>query len=354
MVEAQETRGRSPDLSERSPRRARYIVPLPMFRWAIGVTLAVLPVQALCQDRATDQAGVRGNRAQVAITIKDGSHQIVGPLVTVKLYYLGTPVNQMTTTRGRVVFILNSLGDYTIVADAVGYRSAQKEISIRVAVEAEEEIVLQRDSSTQALGAAARPLLAPKAKEAFDKALQALGENKLEQAEKHLEEAAKLAPGHPDVLYLQGVILLRRGKPELAQAALEKATQVDPQNARAFTALGMTFINEGNYDLALPPLKQALQLDPSNWEAHWTLARALYRQEQYEACLAEAQQAFNQSHGSEPAIELLIAQAQTAVGKFADAAETLRTFLRTHPNDKGAETARRWLDRLIADGKVHK
>src|SRR4030095_12940668 len=120
--------------------------------------LLTLTAPALCQDRATDQAGVRGNRAEVAITIKDGFRQIVGPLVTVKLYYLGTPVSQMTTTRGRVVFILNGLGDYTIVADAVGYRSAQKEISIRVAVEAEEEIILQRDSSTEAVGGAARAI----------------------------------------------------------------------------------------------------------------------------------------------------------------------------------------------------
>jgi Flp pilus assembly protein TadD len=316
--------------------------------------LVLFSAPVFCQERAADQGGVRGNRAEVAITVKDGSHQIVGPLVTVKLYYLGTPVSQMTTTRGRVIFILNGLGDYTIVADAVGYRSAQKEISVRVAVEAEEEIILQRDASAEAIGAAARPLLAPKAKEAFDKALQALGEDKLEQAEKHLQEAAKLAPSHPDVLYLQGVILLRRGKAQEAQGTLEKATQVDPQNARAFTALGMAFINENKYDQAIAPLKQSLQLDPSNWEAHWTLARALYRAERYDDCLGEAQQAFTQSHGTEPAIELLIAQAQTAVGKFEDAGETLRNFLKNHPKDKGAETARRWLDRLIADGKIRK
>ena len=68
----------------------------------------------------------------------------------------------------------------------------------------------------------------------------------------------------------------------------------------------------------------------------------------------EAQRALGQSHGSEPAIELLLAQAQTAVGKFEDSAETLRTFLRLHPDDKGAATARRWLERLTADGKVRK
>jgi Tfp pilus assembly protein PilF len=309
---------------------------------------------AVAQERPSDIGGIRGNRAELSITIKEGSSQLVGPMVTVKLFNLGSLVTQMTTSKGRVVFILNRLGDFTITADAAGYRTAQKEISVPVAVEAEEDIVLQRDSAPQALGSAGRPLLAPKAKELLDKAFEALNENKLDQAEKHVSEAGKLAPNHPDVLYLQGVILLRRGQAEQAQAVLEKTTQIDPQNSRAFTALGMAFMNENKYDSATAPLQQSIQLDPSNGEAHWMLARVLYRQEKYETCLREAQQALSQSHGSQPEIELLVAQSQTAVGKYEDSAETLRTFLRTHPGDKGAATARRWLDRLVADGKVRK
>jgi hypothetical protein len=84
------------------------------------------------------------------------------------------------------------------------------------------------------------------------------------------------------------------------------------------------------------------------------LAKAFYSQEQFEGALQESQRALGESHGSEPAIELLMAQAQTAIGKYEDSAETLRTFLRLHPSNKGAATARRWLDRLIADGKVKK
>src|SRR5262249_26243026 len=156
------------------------------------------------------------------------------------------------------------------------------------------------------------------------------------------------------VLYLQGVILLRSGKSEEAQAAFEKTTKLDPQNARAFTGIGMAFINENKPTLAVPPLQQSIQLDPSNWEAHWTLARAFYRAENYNSCLTESKLALEQSRGAEPGIELLLAQAQVAVEKFEDAAETLRTFLRTHPNDKGAPNARKWLDRLTADGKIHK
>lgn len=70
--------------------------------------------------------------------------------------------------------------------------------------------------------------------------------------------------------------------------------------------------------------------------------------------IAGAATGLGESHGAKPAIELLIAQAQTAVAKFDDSAHTLRTFLRLHPGDKGAAPVRRWLDRLIADGKLHK
>src|SRR5438093_6821060 len=51
--------------------------------------LLVFAAPAFCQDRSADQGGIRGNRAEVAITIKEGSSQLIGPLVTVKLYYLG-------------------------------------------------------------------------------------------------------------------------------------------------------------------------------------------------------------------------------------------------------------------------
>jgi cytochrome c-type biogenesis protein CcmH/NrfG len=305
------------------------------------------------QDRSADVGGIRGNRAELSITIKEGSSQLIGPLITVKLFRMGTLSEQMTTTKGRAVFILNDLGDYVITADALGYRSAQKEISVPIAVAAEEEITLQRDSSGEAPGAA-RPLLAPKAKELTDKALQALKENKLDQAEKILNEAAKLAPNHPDVLYLQGVVFLRRNQPEKARGFLEKAAQFDPKNARVLCALGMAFVNENRFDLAVAPLQQSAAIDPDRWDTHYALAKAFYNQEHFEDALQEAQRARGQSHGSEPAIELLIAQAQTAVGKFEDSAQTLRTFLRLYPDDKGAATARRWLDRLIADGKVHK
>src|SRR5207247_6581759 len=154
---------------------------------ACGAMAMWAAAEMVSQDRASDMGGIRGDHAELSITIKENSSQLIGPLVTVKVYRRGTLSGQMTTSKGRTVFILNELGDYVITADAIGYRSAQKDISVPVSVAAEEEIGLQRDS-TESLGRDARPLLAPKAKQATDKALQALKVNKLDQAEKFLDE----------------------------------------------------------------------------------------------------------------------------------------------------------------------
>jgi tetratricopeptide (TPR) repeat protein len=241
------------------------------------------------------------------------------------------------------------------MVDAVGYHAAQKEITVPVAVEAEEEIILQREAaSNEVVGTTGGPLLAPKAKEAYDKGVDSINAEKLDQAEKHFDEAAKLAPNHPDILYMQGVLYLKQKHFDKAQTALEKATQINPKNAHAFSALGMAFVDQNKYDMAIPQLEQSLQLDNTSWDTHWTLASALYHEQQYDAALKESQLALNQAHGVQPAIELLLAQSQVAVGSFEDAGETLRTFIKNHPNDKGVATAKKWLDRLTADGKIRK
>jgi tetratricopeptide (TPR) repeat protein len=310
--------------------------------------------QASAQSQSTDLGGFRGNRAQVTITIKEGSSQLIGPLVTVKLYYQGALAGQMATTKGRVVFLLNGLGDYTVTADAVGYQSAQKEIYIPIAVETMEDIVLRSNSTANELGPSARPLLAPKAREGVEKALQALSENKLDAAEKAIERAAALAPSHPDVLYVQGVILLKRRRWDQAEDVLEKAAQIDPKNAQALSALGMAYFDGGKPDQAIPVLQRSLEISAESWETHYTLGKAYYANGQYPEALKESQDALEKSRGRAPQVELLVAQALTAAGRFEDSAQALRDFLKEHPKDPEAGTARKWLDKLSADGKIRR
>ncbi len=310
---------------------------------------------AVSQDRSTDESVPRGNRAEISVTLRDNSGQVITTPATVKIYRSGVLSGQAMASRGRAFFILNTLGDYTIIVDASGYRPAQKEVSLRIAVEAAEDIYLKRDSVPENGSAVpGKPLLAPKAKEAFDKGIEALNDNKLDAAEKYLNEAVKLAPGNPDVLYIQGVIYLKRQNWAKAETVLEKATQIDPNHAHALAALGMAFVDGGKFDQAIEPLERSMKLAAGDWQTHWTLAKAYYHNQRFDSALEMSQQALDESHGAAPEIELLVAQSFTAVGKYEESAQVLRDYLKNHPKDPGAATARRWLDRLVADGKIHR
>ena len=326
--------------------------PAALLLGCLAASLAAAPARA--QARSTDESGFRGNRAEISVTLRDTSGAVITTAATIRLYHSGSLAGQAAANKGKAFFILNDLGDYTISVDATGYKSAQKDVSFSMAMDDIEDIVLAHDTgAVDTSGAPGRPILAPKANEALQKGLKALGENKLDEAQKALDEAMQLAPGHPDVLYAQGVLYLKKSEWDKAQGVLAQAAQVDPNNAHILTALGMAYVDAGKYDAAIAPLEQSIKANPSGWETHYTLAKAYYHHEQYPEALRESQNAVDQAKGAAPETELLLAQCLVAGGKFEDAAKILRGFLKNHPKDPGATSAKRWLDRLTADGKIH-
>lgn len=334
--------------SARQRRPSRDILRLLMF---LGL---LLPLVARAQDGVDEQTAISGNQAVIVVTVRDASGSPIAVPAVVKLYRAGgIPNGQSTTAKGgRAIFTPQNLGQFSVVVEAPGYKIGHEEVSVPIPVKAEVDVYLQPDANGVDVKPAGGPVLAPKAKEALDKGLQSLRENKLDDAEKYLQAALRLAPSHPDVLYLQGVLLIKRSAWTEAQSVLEKATQLDPNHARAFAALGTAFANQGKYDAAIAPLEKSLQLAPGGWETHWTLGRAYYYHKQYEAALKTSQQALSESAGKAPEIELLVAQSLTAVGRYDDSAAALREFLKNHSEHPEAPTARRWLDRLKQSGKV--
>jgi tetratricopeptide (TPR) repeat protein len=319
----------------------------------IGLGLCPLPV--LCQDSAEEGTMTRGSRAELAITVRDRASQIITSTITVKLYSNGMPIDQSSTSRGRAFFVLPRLGDYSIAVEAAGYKSAQKDINVSTAIREEVDVTLERNLAPNETGTVqGEPILAPKAKEALVKGLQALGEDKLDKAQEYISEAIKLAPSHPEVLYVQGMLYMKRKDWAQAQTVLEKSEELEPNRARVLAALGMARCNQRKYEEAIPPLEKSLKLEPTpNWQTQWTLAKAYYYREQYEPALAMAQQAETGSQGAAPQIDLLLAQCLTAVGRYEESAKVLRDFLRKNPDGADTAMAKRWLDGLAANGKIH-
>jgi tetratricopeptide (TPR) repeat protein len=331
------------------PLRLLIVLAVPL-----SVNLCVLASPALCQDSGDQGTMIRGDRAEIAVTVRDPSGSLINAPASVKLYKSGMPNDQSQTSHGRVFFIARSLGDFTIMVDAAGYKSTQKDISVTVAGKFEIDIYLQRQlAPNENTGAGGRPILAPDAQKALTKGTQALRDGKIEEADQELAKAAKLAPAHPDVLYMQGMLYLRQSNWEKAETVLQKADQIDPNQARVLSGLGMALCNQKKYEQAIPVLENAIRLEPSaSWETDWALAKAYYFREQYDQALKMAEQAHAASHGTSPQAELLLAQCLTAVGRYEDAARILREFLKSNGKSPEAVTAQRWLHNLAADGKI--
>jgi Tfp pilus assembly protein PilF len=324
---------------------------------ALTVFCSWFGLPGFCQDSGSAASEFHGRGVEISVTVRDATGEPLTSEAMVRVYRDGSiPSASGETSRGRAVLVANYVGDFTIIVKAAGYEDAQKDISVQASGRVEVDVYLRRASNgATPAGVPGRPLLAPKAKKAVDKGLEALGENNLPEAKKNVDEAMRLAPGHPDVLYAQGVLSLKQQKWTEAQTALEKATQVDPNHARAFAALGMALCDQGKYGDAIAPLEKSLQLNVAgSWETRWTLAKAYYQHEQYDDALKMSQAALADSKGNAPEIALLVAQSLAAVGRYEEAAQTLREFLKEHGDRKEAATAQRWLDRLTVSGKLQK
>ena len=203
--------------------------------------LCLWPVTTQGQDSSEQGTKSRGDRAEIAVTVRDSSGEILTSPVSVKLYQNGMPSDQASTSHGRAFFIPRTLGDFTIIVEAAGYKTEEKSVSLIVAVKDEVDIYLKPDiPSNQNGGVPGKPLLVPKAQAALDQGLQAIKENDLTRAQKFMSEAMRLAPGNPEVLYVQGALYMRRGEWLQAETVLEKSNQFDPDRPPVLGALGIT------------------------------------------------------------------------------------------------------------------
>ncbi len=330
-----------------SLHRTQHSVRIPRFFAFLGC-LALLPLASSAQDSISG-AGSGTTNGQVIVFVREATGEPLKNQAVVRLFQSnGTPRGYASTSSGgETVFSNLPLGDYYVEVTAAGYRTARGEAGLPIPVPTQVHIYLQPEPTREGDAAPpGSPILAPKARKELDKGLDALRGDDLKEAQKHLEAASQLAPGHPDVLYLLGVLYTRIQDLPRAQSVLEKATQIDPGHARALAALGTVLSNEGKYEAAIPKLEAALKLSSNSWETHWTLARAYYQQRLFSDSSTQAQQALTLSQGKAPEIQLLLAQALAASGQKAKALEELESFLRDHPGHPKVPTAQRWVKQL--------
>jgi tetratricopeptide (TPR) repeat protein len=183
-----------------------------------------------------------------------------------------------------------------------------------------------------------------KARQLYEKALEAWIKQSPMKAQHKLDQALKLDPTFPDALTLRGGIEATNQQWGAAEESLQAAIQSDPAYSPAYVILAGVYNSQGRYDDAQEATQQALSAGTTTWSVQYEIARALIGKREYENALAVSDAALRSNHGC--LMHLARAHAMLGLRKYPEAAAELRTYLGEDPAGDGSHDARVLLDRL--------
>ena len=108
-------------------------------------------------------------------------------------------------------------------------------------------------------------------RQAFQQAVEALHQGRLEQAVAELRQLTARHPRLAAAWYDLGLARLGLGEDQAAREALERAAELRPGDARIHNALGVALRRLGRLEEARAAYLQALDLDPNLASAHRNL-----------------------------------------------------------------------------------
>src|SRR5271154_307952 len=120
-----------------------------VFRWPLMVGIACVLAgadSAKCQDSGSESKEFFGNGAEITVMVRDAEGQPISAPATVRLYREGSiPSGEGATSLGRLLFVVTSLGEFTVTVQLPGYQSAQKDVSVREPVRTQVDVYLRRE-----------------------------------------------------------------------------------------------------------------------------------------------------------------------------------------------------------------
>ena len=315
----------------------------------------------VCPERAAGQfpgQSVGGADGQILVRVRDadGSPFSRGALVAVRSPSQLTNLTLPTTDAGQAVFSGLHAGDYTVEVKAPGYRTVQVQAIIAASTEIENIDVLMVPDTRVNEQTPGAPILAPKALKETEKGMEALSENKLDEAEAHLKKALQMAPGYPDVNYLMGLVWMRRHDNSQARGYLEKAVSLAPKHAAALQALGEVDFLLKDYPKAITALEQSITVRSNSWRAYWLTGASYFQLGDFKKAKEQCEEALRVGQEKAGVVRFLLGEAEAELGEREAALATLEKFVSEQPNASQAVTARKLMERLRApaprEGKV--
>ena len=188
-----------------------------------------------------------------------------------------------------------------------------------------------------------------KAREEFEKGMDAHAQGDDKVAQELLEEAVALYPNYVRAHNNLGVLYLKAGLKEKAFTEFSKAIQFDPKFAPGYVNQARVSISNGKFAEAEPSLKKAIEVDPSALNAMVLLCQTEFAQKEYPQSLQTARQVHQLSREPQYAdLHLVTGQILVNQGKGTEAAAEYQMFVDENPSDPRVPKVKSLISRLAA------
>lgn len=196
-------------------------------------------------------------------------------------------------------------------------------------------LVLHPRAGVEGASISVTSLLAPKAaKKAYERGLQELLKEKLDDAAKDFEKAVAVYPQFADAWVRLGKIRLKKGSIEPARAALLNAMKADPKLVAPYIELGLLAAKDAQWEESGRYLDRAMELDPMDFSQAWYAdAVANFNLGKYDAAEKAAREAvkLDPKHAN-PRSGYLLGLVLAEKHSYAEAAAELTTYIKLAPN----------------------
>ena len=182
-----------------------------------------------------------------------------------------------------------------------------------------------KDSDNQAAQSLPDPKDKIEEQNLLHQAMIAFDDNRTSDARAALEKALELDPKSPTALRQLGELEFQAGEYAKAADHLKRAREVRPDDATAALLQGEALLKTGDLAGARDALEQSLKLVPGQFEARLLLSETYLKLNDAKAAEDQAEAALLLQPESVNAA-VVVARAQIADHRFADAVETLKPF----------------------------
>ena len=177
--------------------------------------------------------------------------------------------------------------------------------------------------------------LSPRVVKMAEQAAAGIEARRLDDARRSLVAAGVLAPRHPEILRLQGVLKHLEERYAEAVEILNEALVALPDDVLILNNLGSSLRASGDAEGAIGVFSKATTIDPTLAAAWFNLGKTIKSQARPESALPALERALQLSPGHVPA-RIVLGDSLKALGRIDEAATAFRTALKLNPRNAQA------------------